>query len=58
VIGSGVIGLLLALSIGWLLITGLHHILNNVGLVHRWRLSRHDRDLNRFFAGDPTAARS
>jgi PTS system N-acetylglucosamine-specific IIC component len=56
VIGSGVIGLFVYGVLNrLLLITGLHHILNNVAWFIVGDYHGTTGDLNRFFAGDPTA---
>lgn len=56
VIGSGVVGLFVyGLLNRLLLITGLHHILNNVAWFIVGDYHGTTGDLNRFFAGDPTA---
>ena len=38
-----------------LIVTGLHHILNNIAWFIIGDYHGHTGDLNRFFAGDPTA---
>jgi PTS system N-acetylglucosamine-specific IIC component len=56
VIRSGVVGLFLYGVLNRLLIvTGLHHILNNVAWFLIGDFHGSTGDLNRFFAGDPTA---
>ena len=56
VIGSGAIGLFVYGVLNRLLIvTGLHHILNNVAWFIVGDYHGTTGDLNRFFAGDPTA---
>ena len=56
VIGSGVVGLFVyGLLNRLLLITGLHHILNNVAWFIVGDYHGTTGDLKRFFAGDPTA---
>jgi PTS system N-acetylglucosamine-specific IIC component len=56
VIGSGVVGLFIYGVFNRLLIvTGLHHILNNVAWFILGDYHGTTGDLNRFFAGDPTA---
>jgi len=56
VIGSGIVGLFVyGLLNRLLLITGLHHILNNVAWFIVGDYHGTTGDLNRFFAGDPTA---
>ena len=56
VIGSGVVGLFVYGVLNrLLLITGLHHILNNVAWFIVGDYHGTTGDLNRFFAGDPTA---
>ena len=56
VIGSGLIGLFVYGVLNrLLLITGLHHILNNVAWFIVGDYHGTTGDLNRFFAGDPTA---
>jgi PTS system N-acetylglucosamine-specific IIC component len=56
VIGSGVVGLFIyGLLNRLLLVTGLHHILNNVAWFIVGDYHGTTGDLNRFFAGDPTA---
>ena len=56
VIGSGVIGLFIYGVLNrLLLVTGLHHILNNVAWFIVGDYHGTTGDLNRFFAGDPTA---
>jgi len=56
VIGSGVIGLFVYGVLNrLLLVTGLHHILNNVAWFIVGDYHGTTGDLNRFFAGDPTA---
>jgi PTS system N-acetylglucosamine-specific IIC component len=56
VIGSGVVGLFIYGVLNrLLLITGLHHILNNVAWFIVGDFHGTTGDLKRFFAGDPTA---
>jgi N-acetylglucosamine PTS system EIICBA or EIICB component len=56
VVGSGEIGLFVyGLVNRLLIITGLHHILNNVAWFIVGDYNGATGDLNRFFAGDPTA---
>jgi len=56
IVGSGEIGLFVFGVLNRLLIiTGLHHILNNVAWFIVGDYSGATGDLNRFFAGDPTA---
>uniref|UniRef100_UPI0025C47004 N-acetylglucosamine-specific PTS transporter subunit IIBC n=1 Tax=Brevundimonas sp. UBA7534 TaxID=1946138 RepID=UPI0025C47004 len=56
VVGSGEIGLFVyGLLNRLLIITGLHHILNNVAWFIVGDYQGATGDLNRFFAGDPTA---
>ena len=56
VIGSGLVGLFIYGVLNrLLLITGLHHILNNVAWFIVGDYHGTTGDLNRFFAGDPTA---
>lgn len=56
VVGSGEIGLFIyGLLNRLLIITGLHHILNNVAWFIVGDFNGATGDLNRFFAGDPTA---
>ena len=56
VVGSGEIGLFVyGLLNRLLIITGLHHILNNVAWFIVGDYNGATGDLNRFFAGDPTA---
>jgi len=56
VIGSGVVGLFIYGVLNrLLLVTGLHHILNNVAWFIVGDYHGTTGDLNRFFAGDPTA---
>lgn len=56
VIGSGVAGLFVyGLLNRLLIITGLHHILNNIAWFIVGDFHGTTGDLNRFFAGDPTA---
>jgi PTS system N-acetylglucosamine-specific IIC component len=56
VIGSGLVGLFVYGVLNrLLLITGLHHILNNVAWFIVGDYHGTTGDLNRFFAGDPTA---
>jgi PTS system N-acetylglucosamine-specific IIC component len=56
VVGSGEIGLFVyGLLNRLLIITGLHHILNNVAWFIVGDFNGAHGDLNRFFAGDPTA---
>jgi PTS system N-acetylglucosamine-specific IIC component len=56
VIGSGVVGLFVYGVLNrMLLVTGLHHILNNVAWFIVGDFHGTTGDLNRFFAGDPTA---
>lgn len=56
VIGSGVIGVFIYGVLNrLLLVTGLHHILNNVAWFIVGDYHGTTGDLNRFFAGDPTA---
>lgn len=56
VIGSGAIGLFVYGVLNrLLLVTGLHHILNNVAWFIVGDYHGTTGDLNRFFAGDPTA---
>ena len=56
VVGSGEIGLFIYGVLNRLLIiTGLHHILNNVAWFVVGDFQGATGDLNRFFAGDPTA---
>lgn len=56
VVGSGEIGLFVYGALNRLLvITGLHHILNNVAWFVVGDYHGATGDLNRFFAGDPTA---
>jgi PTS system N-acetylglucosamine-specific IIC component len=56
VIGSGVVGLFVYGVLNrLLLVTGLHHILNNVAWFIVGNYHGTTGDLNRFFAGDPTA---
>jgi len=56
VVGSGELGLFVYGALNRLLIvTGLHHILNNVAWFIVGDYNGATGDLNRFFAGDPTA---
>jgi PTS system N-acetylglucosamine-specific IIC component len=56
VVGSGEVGLFVyGLLNRLLIITGLHHILNNVAWFIVGDYNGATGDLNRFFAGDPTA---
>lgn len=56
VIGSGLVGLFVYGVLNrLLLVTGLHHILNNVAWFIVGDFHGTTGDLNRFFAGDPTA---
>ncbi len=56
VVGSGEIGLFVYGTLNRLLIvTGLHHILNNIAWFVVGEYNGATGDLNRFFAGDPTA---
>ena len=56
IVGSGEVGLFVyGLLNRLLIITGLHHILNNVAWFIVGDFEGASGDLNRFFAGDPTA---
>ena len=56
VVGAGSVGLFLYGALNRLLIvTGLHHILNNIAWFILGEHNGATGDLNRFFAGDPTA---
>lgn len=56
VLGAGSVGLFLYGALNrLLLVTGLHHILNNLAWFILGEYGGKTGDLNRFFAGDPTA---